>query len=60
VKSPAMLYALDGTSGKTLWRSGKIIASALSGRSFWVGSGQVYIGAVDGTVHAFGFAMERK
>jgi hypothetical protein len=26
----------------------------------WSGTGQVYVGTTDGTVYAFGFAMERK
>ena len=32
----------------------------LSGRSFWTGSGHVFVGTRDGTVYAFGFAMERR
>jgi hypothetical protein len=58
--APAALYALHGTSGKSLWNSEKTITSPLSGRSFWPGSGHVFIGTRDGTVYAFGFAMERK
>jgi outer membrane protein assembly factor BamB len=58
--APAALYALNGATGKTLWQSDKTIASPLSGRSFWVGSGHVFVGTRDGTVYAFGFAMERK
>ena len=58
--APAGLYALHGATGKTLWQSEKTIASPLSGRSFWVGSGHVFVGTRDGTVYAFGFAMERK
>jgi len=57
---PATLYALNGTTGKTIWQSRKAITAPLSGRSFWVGSGQAYVGTIDGTVYAFGFAMERK
>jgi outer membrane protein assembly factor BamB len=57
---PAALYALHGASGKPLWNSEKTITSALSGRSFWVGSGHAFVGTRDGTVYAFGFAMERK
>lgn len=56
----ATLYAFNGSTGKELWTSGKTITGPLSGRSFWAGSGQVYAGTVDGTVYAFGFAMERK
>jgi len=58
--SPAVLYALGGTDGKELWTSGKTITSFFPGRSFWSANGQVYVGAFDGTVYAFGFAMERK
>jgi hypothetical protein len=58
--APAGLYALHGATGKALWNSEKTIAAPLSGRSFWVGSGHVFVGTRDGTVYAFGFAMERK
>ena len=58
--APAALYAVHGASGKPLWTSGKTITSSLSGQSFWVGSGHVFLGTRDGTVYAFGFAMERK
>ena len=58
--APAGLYALHGATGQTLWQSEKTITSPLSGRSFWVGSGHAFVGTRDGTVYAFGFAMERK
>jgi len=58
--SPAVLYALNGADGKELWSSGKTITSFFPGKSFWSANGQVYVGAFDGTVYAFGFAMERK
>jgi hypothetical protein len=58
--TPAVLYGLNGTSGKELWNSGDTIASFVSGSSPWSGAGQVYIGTFDGTVYAYGFAMERK
>ena len=57
--APAGLYALDGATGKTLWQSENTIVSALSDRSLWAGSGHVFVGTRDGTVYAFGFAMER-
>jgi hypothetical protein len=57
---PAALYALHGASGKPFWNSEQTITSQLSGRSLWVGSGHVFVGTRDGTVYAFGFAMERK
>jgi PQQ-like domain len=58
--APAGLYALHGVTGRTLWQSENTITSPLSGRSFWVGSGHAFVGTRDGTVYAFGFAMERK
>jgi hypothetical protein len=58
--APAVLYALNSGTGKTLWQSAGIITSPLSDRSLWTGSGHVYAGTLDGTVYAFGFAMERK
>jgi outer membrane protein assembly factor BamB len=57
--APAALYALNGATGTTLWQSGTAIGSPLSGRSLWAGSGHVFVGTRDGTVYAFGFAMER-
>ena len=58
--SPAVLYALNGVDGRELWTSGKTITAFFPGKSFWSATGQVYVGAFDGTVYAFGFAMERK
>lgn len=56
--SPAVLYALNGTTGKDLWNSGKTIAGALRGGGISVGNSQVYLATVDGTFYAFGFPME--
>ena len=58
--APAGLYALHGATGKAQWQSENTITSPLSVRSFWAGSGHVFVGTRDGTVYAFGFAMERK
>ena len=58
--TPAVLYAFDGTTGKELWTSGRAMTSFAPGPSFWSATGQVYVGTYDGTLHAFGFAMERK
>jgi outer membrane protein assembly factor BamB len=51
---------MKAADGKDLWNSGATITSYAAGRSFWSASGQVYVGAFDGTVYAFGFPMERK
>jgi len=58
--TPAVLYAMNGVDGAELWNSGTTITSYQPGRSFWSANGQVYVGTFDGTVYAFGFAMERK
>jgi hypothetical protein len=54
---PAVLYVLDGATGKELWSSGKTIASfARAGLS--AGSGQVYLVTYDNHLYAFGIPME--
>jgi outer membrane protein assembly factor BamB len=58
--SPAVLFAHDGLSGKALWNSGKSLTAAASPGSFWSALSQVYVGADDGTVYAFGFRDERR
>ena len=58
--SPAVLVAHDGLSGKALWTSGKSMTTASSPGSFWSALSQVYVGADDGTVYAFGFLDERR
>jgi outer membrane protein assembly factor BamB len=55
---PAVLYALDASTGKELWNSGKTITS--SGRAGLAGgAGVVYVPTVDSTLYAFGFAIEK-
>ena len=58
--SAAVLYAHDGLSGKALWNSGKSMTASASPGSFWSALSQVYVGADDGTVYAFGFLDERR
>lgn len=54
---PAVLYALDGATGKEIWTSGKTITSfARAGLS--AGAGQVYLVTYDHTLYAFGIPME--
>ena len=55
----AALHAYDGATGKRLWNSGKAMTSPASPGSLWTGLGQIYVGARDGTVYAFGFNDER-
>ena len=55
--TPAVLYALDGATGKTLWSSGRTITSFARG-GLSAGSGQVYLVTFDNTLYAFGIPME--
>jgi outer membrane protein assembly factor BamB len=56
--APAVLYALDGATGKELWNSGKALSAAVRyGGLSSIGS-QLYLGASDGTFYAFGFPIE--
>jgi hypothetical protein len=55
---PAVLYALDATTGKELWSSGTTIASFVHGVGPSAGDGQVYVVTFDGTVYAFGIPLE--
>ena len=56
----AVLHAYDGATGKRLWHSGKAMTAPASPGSLWSGLGQIYVGARDGTLHAFGFDDERR
>jgi outer membrane protein assembly factor BamB len=56
--APAVLYALDGGTGKELWNSGKTITSFMHGGGLSGGAGQVYLGTHDGTLYSFGFPIE--
>lgn len=56
--SGTVMHALDGTTGKTLWRSKDKIASSASGMAMSAGGGNVYLVTHDGTLHSFGFPME--
>ena len=55
-----MLHAYAGTTGKRLWNSEKAMTTFASPRSLWTGLGQIYVGARDGTIYAFGFNDERR
>jgi hypothetical protein len=58
--APAVLHAYDGAIGKRFWTSGNSMTTTASPGSMWSGLGQIYIGAQDGTLHAFGFNDERR
>lgn len=55
---PAVLYALDGDTGKELWSSGKSITSFVHGGGLTGGASQLYLGTYDGTVYSFGMWIE--
>jgi outer membrane protein assembly factor BamB len=55
---PAVLYALDGATGKELWNSGKTITSFVHGGGLSGAAGQIYLGTHDGTLYSFGFPIE--
>ena len=56
----AVLYAFDSRSGRELWNSGKTIASHIPPGNLWASNSQVHVGTYDGTVYAFGYALERR
>ena len=56
--SAAVLYALDGATGKELWNSGKAITAPARG-GLAAGAGVVYVPAIDSTLYAFGFPIEK-
>ena len=58
--APAVLYAINGTSGQKIWDSGKTITTSVPASSaIWNSMGQVLVGASDSTLYAFGMNMER-
>lgn len=57
--TPAVLHAYDGATGKRLFTSAKSMTTFASPGSLWTGLGQIYVGAHDGTLYAFGFNDER-
>jgi hypothetical protein len=55
---PAVLYALDGATGKELFNSGATITAPVMHTSALAASaGQLYIGAADSTIYAFGIPL---
>ena len=54
---PAVLYALEASTGKTLWSSGTGISSFARGE-LSAGGGQVYLVTYDNHLYAFGIPME--
>jgi outer membrane protein assembly factor BamB len=56
--SPAVLYALEASTGKELWNSGKTIASFAHSGGLAGGGSRIYVGTYDGWQYAFGVPIE--
>jgi outer membrane protein assembly factor BamB len=56
--SPAVLYALDATTGKSLWDSGKTITSFVHSGGPSGGASQLYLETYDQYLDAFGYPIE--
>ena len=54
----AVLYALDGDTGKELWNSGNTITSFVHSGGLSGGGSQLYLETYDGMLYAFGFPIE--
>lgn len=54
----AVIYALDGRTGRELWNSGATVTSFTRGGAISGGMGQIYLTTHDGTIYTFGFPME--
>lgn len=54
----AVVYALDGATGKELWNSGATVTSFTRGAALSGGMGQIYLTTHDGAIYTFGFPME--
>jgi outer membrane protein assembly factor BamB len=57
--SSAVLYAIDGSTGKELWNSGSAI-SGYSTSGISAGGSKVYVGTEDGMLYAFGYLLNRE
>jgi outer membrane protein assembly factor BamB len=55
----AVLYALDGMTGKELWSSGKAFAG-YSTSAISSGQSKVFVETHDGTLYAFGYLLPRE
>jgi outer membrane protein assembly factor BamB len=55
--STAILYALNGATGRELWSSEATMTAVVRG-GLSAGGGQVYVATASGTLYAFGFPME--
>jgi outer membrane protein assembly factor BamB len=57
--SHAVLYALDGTTGKEMYSTGNQITAPANLTGLTVANGRVYLTTTDNTLYAFGIFLER-
>ena len=57
--APAVLYALDASTGKELWNSGKAIASFSHSGGLAVGGSKIFVSTADSTLYGFGYLLPR-
>jgi len=57
--TPAVLYALDASTGKELWSSGRTITSFSHSGGLASGASKVFVSTADSTLYAFGYAILR-
>lgn len=56
--TPAVLYALDGETGKELWNSGRTISSFVHSGGLIGGEARLYLADYEGNQYAFGIPIE--
>ena len=56
--APAVLYALDGATGKELWSSGNQVTAFTHFAALSIANGRVYFTTYDNTLYCFGIPME--
>jgi hypothetical protein len=56
---PAVLYALDGSSGKEIWTSGKTI-TGVSYSGISAGASKIFVSTHDNVLYAFGYFLSRE
>ena len=56
---PAILYALDGATGRSLWNSGKKMPVHAPDGALWAANSQILVAGADNAVYAFGFGVAK-
>jgi hypothetical protein len=57
---PAVLYAMDGTTGKELWNSGSTLTSYVHSGGLSSLFGTIYLTTSDNTLWAFGLPQDKE